>query len=317
MKSKTKKGPFFEITKGTKVTPFNTEEIVLDHTDLQEIGPNDLKLFVNLAYLYVPNNNLLILNHLEHNSRLCFIDARNNQITDIDFSNQDFIHELYLSNNKLQDLDKILSKIVHLRELEVLDLRNNPLTLEKGYRQIVIQAFPLLKTLDGINVSSTERPVHHQPSPMMPVKPITRHAGKRPSSVLELLQTRPLSAADASIRNKASQIRKDHETRRMQQIAKETAIARKQKDEFEAAAKKRSCPIPDAFKETMGFKDDEDTVVQPVQHKRPSTRMFLKRPKRNQIQHFSETDERLAKLNPNMPRCNTRLTYQMMFPDLK
>lgn len=156
-KAKASKGPLTEIASHLKQKCFDMEELVADNIGLEQLDRNDLKQFPNLQFLYIPNNKLTILDNLENNFRLTFIDARNNQISDIDIPKQEYIRELYLSGNLLHDFDRILAKMTHMKDLETLDLRGNPLTLEKGYRQSVISQFQFLKTLDGIEVVRPEK----------------------------------------------------------------------------------------------------------------------------------------------------------------
>ena len=153
MKVKRIKGPLTEIASHLKQKTFDMEELVADNIGLEELIEDDLKQFPNLQALFIPRNKLKILNHLEKNFRITFLDARNNQITDIDLPKQEFIRELYLSGNNLHDFEKILAKMSHMKDLETLDFRGNPLTLEKGYRQSVISQFQDLKILDGIEVT--------------------------------------------------------------------------------------------------------------------------------------------------------------------
>lgn len=152
MKGKKYKGPLTEIASHLKQKTFDMEELVADNIGLEEIIEDDLKQFPNLQALFIPRNKLKVLNHLEKNFRITFLDARDNQITDIDLPKQEFIRELYLSGNLLHDFDSILAKMSHMKDLETLDLRGNPLTLEKGYRQSFIAQFQYLKILDGIEV---------------------------------------------------------------------------------------------------------------------------------------------------------------------
>ena len=152
MKGKQVKGPLTEIASHLRQKSFDMEELVADNIGLEELSEEDLKQFPNLQALFIPRNKLKVLNHLEKNFRITFLDARDNQISDINLPKQEFIRELYLSGNLLHDFEKILTKMSHMKDLETLDLRGNPMTLEKGYRQSVIAQFQYLKILDGIEV---------------------------------------------------------------------------------------------------------------------------------------------------------------------
>jgi hypothetical protein len=156
-----KSDPFLDIAMRCKTRPRDIEELVLGHAHLTEIPTDSWANFPNVQYLYVPFNDLIHLHHLDRNSRLKVIDARDNRISAIDLTLQ--IERLLLSNNCLQDLDLFLPQIAHMRDLQVLDLRGNPLCQEHGYRRSLIAKMLSLTILDSLNVVPRERAVWHLP----------------------------------------------------------------------------------------------------------------------------------------------------------
>merc|ERR1719245_2278218 len=59
------------------------------------------------------------------------------------------INQLYLRNNKLQNLDQIIAVLQQLPALQVLWIQANPCTQDKGYTSKILKALPNLQKLDG------------------------------------------------------------------------------------------------------------------------------------------------------------------------
>ena len=303
------KGPLTALAISVNEKPFDTEELVADNIGLQSIAAEDISHFPNLHSLYIPNNNITVLNNLNANIRIAFLDARNNQITDIDLSKQEYMRELYLSGNKLQDLDRILTKLIHMRDLQTLDLRGNPLTLEKGYRNTMIQSFPTLKNLDGLEVEKHER-----------IKPklvgVKATMKNRPRTVLQCLLSRPLSSADASVQLRAEKIRKARELKLQREEEERTAAARKLKEEFDAKAAMKEAPMAEGFdylSKSMMRTDVKNDDTKP--QTRARSRMYIKKPIYTAKKELDEGEERAVKLNPHLPpifKANVR--YEIMYP---
>ncbi|OHT03703.1 hypothetical protein TRFO_28838 [Tritrichomonas foetus] len=309
-KGRKAKGPLTEIAIQTNQKCFDLEELVADNIGLEEIIEDDIKQFPNLQILYIPRNKIKTLNNLGHNCRITFIDARDNQISDIDLPKLDFVRELYLSGNVLHDYEKVISKISHMKDLETLDLRGNPLTLEKGYRQSMISHFANLKILDGLEVV-------HPKKKKGTLGETTRQTmtRDRPRSVLECLLTRPLSAADAIVKMKSDQIRMNQKLKIQKLEEEQTAVARKRKEEFEAASKKLP-PLPDAVLEIDNKNKALNTIEKKPEKKRASTRMFIKAPVYQTLEEVPDNLEFAVKLNPNLPNVFTkRVSYRTMFPE--
>lgn len=311
------KNPFLTLSKSLNVMPFSTEELVFDHAGLTEIGVGDLALYPNLMHLYIPFNRLKVLNNLEKNIRITYIDARNNLIEDINVPKQVFLEDLMLSNNNLQDLELFLSKITHLKNLKSLDLRGNPLTLEKAYRLHVIQAFPELKILDGLEITKQERIKSLSIiSKDMTTNNKTHVRPKTSMSVLQILRNRPLSSADSIVHEKAKRIRAASELKQKMIEEEKFAAAKKQREEFETAYRNRVAPLPDFLrqddqKNAGGVKEKDAIVVKPK--RRPTSRMYFKRPIYTSDANLTEVEERFHKFNPGIPPVYTRLTSQIAY----
>jgi len=164
------RGAFIDLAKRMRARPLDLEESVLDRNTVSEIGPGDLELFANLQYLYPARDELTVLSGLQHSIRLKVIDARCNRIGDVDISHQLCLNELCLAGNRLQGLDAFVTRLAHMRYLHVLDLRDNDLALESGYRRTVIRAIQPLQLLDGLPITACERRKRTaQRAPAMPV----------------------------------------------------------------------------------------------------------------------------------------------------
>lgn len=294
-------GPFIDIVKEMHSKPGATEEIVIGKHKISEITEDDLYPFPNLQYLYVPFNNLTRLDHLERNIRLKFIDARYNRITDFDLTHQLFLEELYLSGNNIQNLDAVMNKLSHIRNLRVLDLRGNPLTLEKNYKQLAISTFPELQNLDGHEITQHDHikyPNKKYANPSITknamTSRLTLNTTKRKNmTVLQCLKERPLSSADLIVQKRVDQILKEREKKKEEELLEQTAVARKRKEDFEAAAKIKTAPMPedlDFLGKAEKIAAEKKPVIKPV--KRPHTRIYFKKPT-PQAKRIKSVGERL------------------------
>lgn len=307
-------GPFIDIAKKMHAKPTEVEEMVIEKGTISEIKPNELEPFKNLQYIYFTGNNIEILNNLDHNIRLKIIDARNNKIRDVDLTNQHFLEELYLADNCLHDLQSFIKKVSHIKDLQILDLRNNSLALENQYRSTVISAFPALRILDGHPVTLRERQRGK-------VGTATRNlqTTRRPRSILQCLQERPMSAADANVRRKANTIRRDRDIAEKEEQERLTAAARKRKEEFEQKARNKDIPMPEEL-DFLGqaIRRAEALRRKPAETPRPHTRMFLKAPVYTKAKELSPEEERAVRLNPNLPAVfNAKVQHRIMYPGCK
>lgn len=303
-----KENPFLEVALKTKTLPQDLEELVLDHANLKQISPGDLSLFQNLKYLFLTNNKLTKLENLETNMRLISIDARNNEISSFDFSHNFFITELFLADNNLRNVENIVQMLIPIRELQVLDLRNNLVTKERGYRRYISQKIPSLKILDGIEI----KPISPQKNLLKP-EIIDRSTYQRKSkNLLDYLSNQPLSEPDRIVEQKTAKIRKKNEKKERMRIEAEHEEALKQKEIYERAAQMRTVPLPDFLKE---FSDDPEPTkpvilsTNPQIKRRASTRMYLKA---SSFQISKEKDKLLSTFNPTLAslHCQPRLLKQ-------
>jgi hypothetical protein len=397
------KGPFTTIGSKVKGKLHDIEEIVADNLGIEQIIPEDMAPFANLQALYIPNNKLQILNNLQLNYRLYLIDARYNRLRDVNLPEQRYLRELYLSHNKLESLETFIPKLVHMRELQVLDLRENPLALEKGYRNLVTTQIPTLLVLDGLPITrtpllrnlsqsqplnrpgtSTKNPLESlsvssiksqpesrsvpsmksdsqvgpdsstkgeaeaaqdpstkgesesgtdsaakgegetrtEPEVMPQSPPLTASASsreaqakarQRPKSVLQYMTTRPLSAAERVVVNHANRIRAERELAKQRAEEEQTAIARKMKEEFEAAAN-RPLPIPDGFIYPKGQSQVTEETKAPA--RMATLRMYLKTPEFKDRELELEEDQFALRLNPMLPKkiFSRRMLKKNVFP---
>jgi hypothetical protein len=215
------------------------------------------------------------------------------------------MRDLYLSGNRLQDLERVLDRLSHMTDLQTLDLRGNPATLEKGYRSQVIARFVTLKVLDGLEIP---------PSARAPPKKVDSARQSRPSSVLQYLLTRPPSAADTIVRRNADGIRRAREERRRREEEEMTAVARRRKEEFEEAARSRRAPLAEFL--TRGRETKSEIGQRPRTVARFACRMFLKVPVFSMNEGLAEEEKILANQSPNLPTgaFRRRVTQKIVHP---
>jgi hypothetical protein len=106
--------------------------------------------------------------------------------------------------------------------------------------------------------------------------------------------TRPLSDADSVVGRKAKNIRRAREQQRQREIEELTAIARQQKDAFEAATEMPQ-PVWLRTSET-----DEVPKTEEVGERKRATRMFVKTAKWRDLEEMPPDQEFLLDLNPNI-----------------
>lgn len=294
-------GPFVTLAARLKVKCYDLEELVYDRMGLTSINPGDLAPFPNLQCLYVPYNRLTALENLEQNFRLTIIDARQNKISKIHLENQKYLQELLLSGNKLVDLDDFIGAVCGISDLSVLDLRGNPLTLEKGYRQRIIRCFQRLTFLDGIEVTPEERNPPSVPK-------------RRPMSMLQYLKTRPLSRAESDVIKEADTIRQKREEQHVREVTLATAAARRRKEEYDLQAKTGTIPLPESLVQNTSKKREILEERKPKEsNTKTRTRMFITMPKIHQPV-LTKEEERMLARNPKLtgllvPRCKLEPIY--------
>jgi hypothetical protein len=277
-------GPFAKIGLQTKQRLSDIEEIVIRRNTLSEIDPDDISRLSNLQHLYIPYNRLTTLSHLERNLRLKVIDARYNQIRDVDLSGQHFLEELYLAGNRLIILDRFLPKIEHLIDLKILDLRENGVACEFGYRRRVRATFARLEILHGEKIVRRATPK------------VARKV-QRGWSVVEGIRQLGISEVERTIQEKAEEIKKNRKKEAEEAWEKATAAARKQKEDFEMSATLRGAPIADGILLNGRDMREREPKSGKETESRPQTRLFIKVPKYSETPELSQFDATAIRLN--------------------
>ncbi|XP_038222621.1 uncharacterized protein LOC119840180 [Zerene cesonia] len=98
------------------------------------------------------NVGLWTLLHLE------YLNLNENNLTSMKiFSGCSRFRELHIRNNRLGSLLELAVYMSKLRRLTVLDFRSNPMCSLPGYKDVVINTFPLLICLDDIDLDPVEQ----------------------------------------------------------------------------------------------------------------------------------------------------------------
>ncbi|XP_071104835.1 leucine-rich repeat-containing protein 72-like [Haliotis cracherodii] len=135
----------------------DVEELYLSDKSLTEVC--DLQRFRYLRCLWLNGNKLRQLNCLSENYQLSELYLHNNELVDITgaFHHLTCLQVLMLHNNQLTKLDRILTEIKKMQSLKTLNLFNNPMAQESGYRLFVVQSVPSVDLLDRKEVLKSER----------------------------------------------------------------------------------------------------------------------------------------------------------------
>ncbi|XP_063895336.1 uncharacterized protein LOC110382792 [Helicoverpa armigera] len=133
-----------------------------------------------------PNAGLWTLLHLE------YLNLNENNLTSMKmFSYCTRLRELHLRNNRLSVLLELAVYMRQMRRLIVLDLRANPICATPGYKNVVINTFSILLSLDAAELDPIE-----QRTIMMDTRPdISMHATRK---LLRLIYIQQLSKAKVS-----------------------------------------------------------------------------------------------------------------------
>lgn len=132
-------------------------EIVLSKRRITELINFDM--FENLEALWLTDNRLTSIRGLDSNFRIKILCCANNHITTLEgsISKMKFLEVLYLNNNKLKNLEKVLSHLKQFSFLKNLNLFGNPVAEEPEYRPRVIDAIKSLEIFDRHKISVIER----------------------------------------------------------------------------------------------------------------------------------------------------------------
>lgn len=121
----------------------------------------DFNTFINLDTLWLNNNRLQSLDGLEDNFRIKSLYLHGNRFKSINPPGclETFIvlSTLTLSGNLLNDFDGTVEQLRCLRNLQTLDLFDNPIAQEDNYRLRIIAELPTIQTLDKHKVTEEER----------------------------------------------------------------------------------------------------------------------------------------------------------------
>lgn len=133
------------------------KEITLHQFNLREISPVLGDRCRQLEILYLQNNLLERIENLSHLKDLRYLNMAVNLVRRIDgLESCEFLNKLDLTCNYVEDLESI-KNLRHNMFLKHLYLIGNPVCQIPGYRHYVVALLPQLETLDGQEITRTER----------------------------------------------------------------------------------------------------------------------------------------------------------------
>ncbi|CAL1529579.1 unnamed protein product [Lymnaea stagnalis] len=140
----------------------DVEELYLSNRNLVEIV--NLNRFRNLKRLWLNGNKLERVKCFSTNFHLSELYLHDNQLRDIHgcLRHLTCLTVLTLQNNQLTKLDNIIEECDRMKSLSVLNLFNNPVAQEPGYRLFVIHCCPSLTLLDRAEVTKAEQVMSFQ-----------------------------------------------------------------------------------------------------------------------------------------------------------
>ena len=133
-------------------------EIVLSKRKITELV--NFEAFKNLEALWLTNNCLTSINGLDENFRIKILCCGKNRITTLEgssISKMKFLETLYLNNNKLKNLELVLSNLKNFSFLKNLNLFGNPVAEEPEYRPRVIYVLKSVEIFDRHKVTDMEK----------------------------------------------------------------------------------------------------------------------------------------------------------------
>ncbi|CAK8673773.1 unnamed protein product [Clavelina lepadiformis] len=142
----------------------NVIELYLGKQSLTSV--NSLRRFRMLQRLWLNSNklrNLLspVTQHcfLHHNFRITELHLQNNELCEIrgTLSHLRYLQVLMLQKNQLANLNEVLQELFPLQALHVLNLFDNPLAQEPGYRLLLVHTLPPVERLDRQEVTAKEK----------------------------------------------------------------------------------------------------------------------------------------------------------------
>ena len=145
--------------------PFRSDKYAGNCTDMHLGGRNltglrDFLAFKSLCVLWINNNKLTSFAGLESNFRIKELYAHENKIQTLGeqcFSHMTFLNTLTLNGNKLDNLENVIEELRPMRNLQILELFDNPLAQEDNYRLRMIGELENLTSLDRHAITEEER----------------------------------------------------------------------------------------------------------------------------------------------------------------
>jgi hypothetical protein len=178
--------------------------------------------FENLEALWLTNNNLTEIKGLEKNFRIKILCVGFNRISSLEGSSlsvMKFLETLYLNNNKLKNLDKVLTYLKQFSFLKNLNLFGNPIAEEPEYRPRVVDSLKSLELFDRHMITLIER-IKAEQTVKEFIDPLSKPPVKR---VKRVKVYENFSSIEKSLFNEANQImnkrKKDEEHK--QKVQKE------------------------------------------------------------------------------------------------
>ena len=140
--------------------PFQLRKLDLRRNEITLINNLEKQYYLEELYLSYQLNSNLILSpscFLSFNETLQILEIAGCGINSLkEFFCLKNLKILNLSNNLLNSFEELSNLLNNLKDLEILDLINNPLTLEIKYREkVIIMGF--FKELDGKPIPETQR----------------------------------------------------------------------------------------------------------------------------------------------------------------
>ncbi|CAH8566633.1 unnamed protein product [Schistosoma turkestanicum] len=169
---------------------YSLEEVSLHQQNIERIEfiENWCK---NLKILYLQNNLIPKIENLSKLKNLEYLNLALNNIEKIEnLEGCESLKKLDLTVNFIGDLCSVES-LVDVHFLEELYLTGNPCTEYPGYREFVVATLPQLKSLDGVEITKSERIIAFQN--LQHIRPIikekeSQHKLKRISEKAEALR---------------------------------------------------------------------------------------------------------------------------------
>jgi len=142
------------------ITNIKEDEVVEDDNLTEE----EINFYAHVHTLRLCYNSLVSLQGIGKAlfdlgvSKLCWLELSHNNIHTLseDLLELKTLKILHLQRNKIKNLSEV-KKLARLPNLQKLLLSANPIAMEQGYRQIVLNVLPNLLSLDNSRLTQTEK----------------------------------------------------------------------------------------------------------------------------------------------------------------